>query len=300
MSLSKESAPRASGNERNSHSDLHEMSLEANKDTIMNRLRDTFKDRLTGSDELTRLYELGDKKHFNALLDDLTYEALSHDETFMRNAEMNNNDSIDADQAKLIKAEQQSIFNAYREEIAFQSGIPQGEVVNEIDLARQRVMDIVGDRTINSDTAAGEILNDLGMIEKDQDGHDIFVYPQGLFPESTDKKWNTYLETVREHLRIGRAVRAFTLNAHELSDADRIRRIAHNAVSRDIDEILGLSILPESEWTFEDTRRMVAKMRDNKYPTVETAEKSRTGQDIFMALTALKAINTRLSDLHKK
>lgn len=276
---------------------------ELNDDALgfIERAQALFADQKTAMHELTEIYTAeGSSEHFETFLDDLTYEALSANEEFVKNAEGMKNAS--PKEQERIRIEQRRLFDLYRQAIVEEAGLPTEASLDEIETAKTKIKARIEAAFDTGDEKPVDILKALGIIESDSEGVERFVYPEGLFPKSVDNKWETYLETVRNHLRTERAVRMGTRDKSELGEADLVRREAHNAVSRNVDAILGFSEMPDSEWDFEKTRNMLAKMRDQKYPTVETAEKAVTERALLNAVIgyhAVKALTGRLSDMHR-
>lgn len=243
------------------------------------------------------------KEQFDVLLDDITYEALSNNAEFLENIDIIKEHSSSKEKQTLVRDRQRQLFEEYKQAILRQAGLSTEHAKSEMSLAKDRIKTRI-ERLLETDPGSEphEILRELGMLAEDDKGREIFVYPEGIFPKSTDEKWATYLESVRTHLRIEKAVHAELREAEEGVEADKARRFAHNAVSHDVNELLGFDKLPESKWNFEKTRALLAKIRDSRFPTVETAEKFATERAVLEGLIgehAIKALRTRLSDLHK-
>jgi hypothetical protein len=242
-------------------------------------------------------------EQFEALLDDLTYEALSDNPEFLENIKIVTEHTVSREQQKEVTDRQRVLFDEYKAAILRQAGVSSEHVKSEMSTAKERIKSLVeAELATDPGSRPHEILLSLGMLTEDDEGQEIFTYPEALFPKSTDAKWSTYLETVRTHLKIEKAVKAKLRAPVELEEADTARRIAHNAVSRDVDELLGFEKLPSSEWDFEKTRELLAKIRDSRFPTVETGEKFATERAVIQGLIgehAIRALRTRLSDLHK-
>lgn len=272
-------------------------------DAFVERVKQLYSSERTSLDDLLELSRNPDaKSQFEDLLDDLAYEALTQNEEFMANREVLHSKSHDGPEILKVRNRQRELFAQYKEAIVLEAGVPTERSKSEIDAAKKRVQELVqAEVTRNPSAEPSDILKVLGMISLDKQGNEIFVYPENLFPPSTDDKWATYLETVNSWVRLKSAVDDGLRDFHELEDIDGTRRVAHNAVARDLDEILGLGKLPDSEWDFVKTRNLLAKMRDARFPTVETGEKSVTEKAVLKGVIgqhAIKALRTRASDLH--
>ena len=255
--------------------------------------------QLTQIDELRHLYDAGDQEELDTHIDDLVYDALQSDEEFManmktlkENRQAGGRSSVNEDS---IRVRQNEIFNEYKRTLVSISGLPVGIGLDEYEVAKERVQDIIKNN-VEAGTAR-EVLKSLGILTMNEKGDEIFSYPENLFPPETNKKWELYLNRVREHLKKERGVVAGTLEQEELETADRMRRLAHNSVTKDVDTILGLDKLPDSDWSFDKTRELLAKMRDKRYPTVETAEKARTTDQVLRAANILGILGTKISTM---
>lgn len=274
------------------------------EDSFIERIRQLYANQKTALDELTDLYNLAQdnpeeyKDQFEEFLDDLVYNSLVDDEEFMKNAKRMRSGRASKDEQLEIKDRQNSIFNTRKAIVVEAANLPTEAGLDDIQKSKMKVADLISEYEGSHDGEL-DVLLALGILTKDEAGREVFTYPTGLFPATTDKKWEIYLESVRNHIRKSRGVELGTLDKVEVEDADTIRRTAHNAISRDVDMILGLSELPDNRWNLERTRALVAKMRDLRFPTVETAERDRTAQDVHDAMVVTGILTSRLSDLSK-
>jgi hypothetical protein len=256
--------------------------------------------RLTAFDEVRHLYETGNKEALEVYIDDLVYEALASDEEFTRNIalvrKIRSDGAIANEEA--IRNRQNELFNEYKRDLVGLVGLPSEIGQDEYELAKERVARVVGDY-LKSGGDKNDTLRSLGILSIDDEGREYFSYPQGLFPKETDKKWDLYLDRVRDDVRKERGMQAGTIGQDERELADKMRRLAHDAVTRDVHTILGFEATEGSSWNFGSTRNMLAKMRDAKYPTVETAEKDRTVNQVLHAANMLGVLGTKIADLHR-
>jgi hypothetical protein len=254
--------------------------------------------QLTHIDELRHVYEKGDQDELETHIDDIVYEVLMTDEEFVTNISIlkeGHQTSFGQKNEEEIRTRQNEIFNEYKKAIVSIANLPDAVGEDELKVAKERVLNIIND-TVEYHNEEN-VLKELGILKVDKDGKEIFTYPEKLFPGETNKKWEVYLASVREHLRKERGVIAGTLPKEELENSDMMRRLAHNSVTNDVNAILGFDKLPDSEWSYEKTRNLVAKMRDERYPTVETAEKARTTQEVLRAANALGVLSTKIATM---
>jgi hypothetical protein len=272
---------------------------------------DSFRERLekklapskTALDELRDLHATGTREAFDVFVDDLVYEALGSNDEFMNNVQTINRlrrlPGDHTEEESAIKDRQNELFNQYRADIIDLAGLPteagQDEYVVAKAVIQEKISEIVAKNGSSSD-----LLQELGIISLDEEGEEIFTYPRGLFPHATDKKWDLYLERVKDHLRKERGTNVGTIDRSEYAIADQMRKLAHDSVTNDVHSLLQLNKLPDESWGFAQTRRMMAKMRDSRYPTVETAEKDKTTSRVLEASQVLGVLGTRLSDLNKQ
>lgn len=274
------------------------------QDALRERYAKIFEGLKTSADELRSVYDKeGMSPRFNDLLDDIAYVALQQCDEFRTNVESLRSGRLSANQDRTVRERQQVIFSDYKKMIIEEAGLPTEASLSELERAKEHVVEIVnefahrpGKKTPN------DILHHLGILVNDENKREIFVYPEDLFPESVNHKWDVYIESVLSHLRAQRDLSHGTGSQQELASADRTRRYAHNAISKDVDEILGFNELPDSQWNIEKTRDLLAKMRDSRFPTVETAEAAMTAAAIAggLGLHVASVLGTRLSDLHRK
>lgn len=249
-------------------------------------------------DKLTRLSRKDeDRAHFETFLEDLAYEALSDDEEFSQNALQMKSGRLSNEEQVRIRNRQRQLVTDYKDSILREAGIDTQLAKSELENAKEKVKELTETIVKNNGAATPTtVLSELGILVDDADGRQVFTYPASLFPKTTNDKWATYLENVRLHLRKERELHAGTASQSELEEADKARRFAHNAVTRDVHEILGL------DWQFEETRNLLAKMRDSRFPTVATGEAHRTGRAVAEGAIGAKAVEillTKLSDLHE-
>lgn len=283
--------------------EFHHEEIDNSPEAIAERVRALYGMEKTGLDELLELSRTEpESERLEVLIDDLAYEALNDNVEFTTNARLVRGGNLSHDDEKKVVQKQRELLAAYRQAIVQEAGLSTESSLTEIERSKQKIQEILDKTLAEENPKPDQVLEALGIISRDKDGREIFTYPQNLFPKSTDNKWETYLETVKNHVRAERALANGTVHKSAVGEADRARRTAHTGAAQDVHEILGLGKLPDSKWDLEKTRSMLAKMRDTRFPTVETAEKSLTEEAVIegvIGLHALRALHTRLSDMHK-
>lgn len=272
---------------------------EVDYDGFMARMQALFAKNETVMNRIDQLIQQGPdaRAELDTITDDLAFDLLSDNKEFNDNIKRIHSHRLASNEKKRLVARQKEIFKQTKDLVIETAGVPTEVMESDIEQARRRVFEAVGNST--DDLESDDVLTKLGILTHDDNGAEVFTYPYGIMPESTNERWEVYLGSVREHLKLSRDVRAGTRDRTELEEADNTRRLAHNRVARDVHTILGLEELSDAEWGFEKTRSLLAKMRDHRFPTVETAEKERTSDSVKVALGAVRALTMRLSDLHR-
>jgi hypothetical protein len=204
-------------------------------------------------------------------LDKLVIEIAFTDPEYTTNANKLRDRRTKDDEAREIVARQRATVDNIRRTIIIETGLPTDEFKTELERAQIAVRERLGEGDV-SQMDSDRLLRELGIIQESEDGKDTFTYPRDLFPEGTNEKWDLYVLSVENHLRTARDVQSGYAPRAELEHVDAMRRFAHNRIASDVGKILGFEALPDEEWDFEKTRRLVAKMREHKFAGKETDE----------------------------
>ncbi len=276
-------------------------------DAFVDRVKQLYAFERTALDdllELSRDPEAGEK--FKDFLGDLAFTASMQNEEFSANIKKMRTRKLTDDEV----SRQRELLSQYKETILNEAGIPTELSKSEMEVSQQKIRKLIEAELVkNPDSEPLDILAALGMLQVDKDGNEFFTYPDNLFPPTTDRKWDTYIESVTEWIRLKKIAKAEPHRIKEWNDADGDRSKAHDAAAHDVDKALGLDNLPDSQWDFIKTRELLAKMRDSRFPTEETGEKSVTQRAILqglmgvheglMGVHAIKALRTRTAELHQ-
>lgn len=184
------------------------------------------------------------------------------------------------DDKKEAAKRNRSLLNLAKQLILDHVGISD-VVVDEFEHARVQVAKIIEeDIRVNGENA--DALAATGIVKVDAEGNERFTYPRDLFPHSTTEKWHVYLSAVKSHVAAADYLSQNGRNGQGLvKETDRSRRVAHNAVSRDIQVLLAL---PDTAEGFEEARKLVVKMRKKRFPTQKTGERARVENSIKTGL----------------
>lgn len=221
-------------------------------------------------DLLQQLYRDNDLVRAHEKLTEIAYDYLSDNFTEEHTANMTvirSRIASDTDKGAAIENNKRLL------ERAKQAVLDHAKIEGTMDaykIARDHIVEIVErDRELNGDLS--KPLLALGILCEDQKGSERWVYPRGLFPEETNAKWQSYIQAVKQHVFKAENLQYGGAQS-EVVDADRSRRVAHDAISRDVQTLLGFE---DTEEGFEEARSLVAKMRENRFPTVDTGESAR-------------------------
>lgn len=186
----------------------------------------------------------------------------------------------------MLVTKQKELLSDIRSEIALIAGIETDEsrVKNENAQFRTNILNKVDGSNENIDI--DNVLENLGMLKRDGNGELHFQYPSGVFPPHIDEKWNHYADIVARHTTAITSRQSGEANDVEtIAQLDAVRTVAHNNLSLAIKEFLSLD-----SWDLEKCRRLVIKMRDSLYPTIETAEKQTTSAEILRLIQTVREL----------
>ncbi len=199
-----------------------------------------------------------------------------------------------SDDERALVAEQRSIYDNVVGELALIAGIETDtlRVERENTEYRQRLGNLFDDSTV-VDGTSDDILLKVGMLVEDPNtGEQRFAFPETVFPPHIKEKWDHYADIVARHSSAEIERQSGGAGAKDptlITQLNFIRTQAHNNLSLSIKEFLDL---PES-WDLDKCRKLVIKMRDNMFPTLETAEKHVTADQVRHLLFELKGIVAR-------
>lgn len=259
----------------------HEPSSHSNANALafMERLK---KHTETYASALKDLFDReGSSETFNEALDDLVYEIAFENPEYVENANKLKSGRLSEQQARELAQAQREMISEIRHLVMQETGISTEEAGSDIEKAQAAIagkLKGINLEEMANDEQSDAVLRSLGILQEDENGHAVFTYPAELFPDSINEKWDAYIASVENHLTIEKKVKRGDTPREDLQNADRIRRFAHNAVTSDLDEAFGFKSLPDSKWNFEDTRRLVAKMREAKFVGTPTSESKITSR----------------------
>ncbi len=193
---------------------------------------------------------------------------------------------------ELVQA-QKGIYSNVVEELALIAGIEtdEGRVERENTEYRTKLGELFDDSSLVNDSS-DELLTKMGMLEQDpKTGGLRFTFPEKVFPPHVQDKWDHYTDIVARHVSaiLERSQGgAGSKDPIFITQLDVIRTHAHNNLSMAIKNFLMLD-----GWDLEKCRNLVIKMRDKKFPTIETAEKHVTARSVRLLLFELKGIVDR-------
>lgn len=249
-------------------------------------------------DDIQRLRELGSttepeaREALEDLLDDRSYNLARHlyGEEIDRNRSIIHNRRSSKKLQEEARDKQKELLAQAKQQLLEFLRINPESAKGDTEVARDRIQHIL----LEAKEREGENfdpLDTLGIVTVNDDGEKVFNYPNKIFPKSTNEKWTRYITAVRHHIDIARKIGMGLSTQAEVVEADRTRRLAHDIVSRDVQEILNLS---GKDWDFEETRKLVAKMRENRLPNITTSEEKRTAQALEEGMRVVDALRNNL------
>lgn len=251
---------------------------------LISTLRESYNNSHNTMHELYELYLSGDPEKLTERLENIAYAVLESCPIFVENRDKLKNPKahkIDDDEARKISAQQRIYVSDTIELIALEAGIPLETVQDDITRSRENVKQILESAIEEGKiTEPEDALRVLGIIVTDKDDNDVFVWPDDLFPESVNKLWYYYLELVVEHTEEDELLKRGSGNKMVVKDLDYSRRSAHTRAAKAVASILEIDTTKQG-WSLEETRNLLAKMRDHKFPNVDTSESKRTAEEIL-------------------
>lgn len=187
----------------------------------------------------------------------------------------------------MLVTKQKELLNDIRSEIALMAGIETDEarVANENSEYRASILNKINGSY--EEIGVDNVLEKLGMLKRDGGGELHFQYPTGVFPPHIDEKWDHYADIVARHTTAITSRQTGESNDVEIiAQLDAVRTVAHNNLSLAIKEFLSLD-----SWDLEKCRKLVIKMRDSLYPTIETAEKQTTSAEILRLIQTVRELS---------
>lgn len=190
----------------------------------------------------------------------------------------------DEEAIKKLTQEQKERFMGIRRGIASALGVEIEDTDKENQDYRAALLERV---TGLGDASEVEIMRQLGFLKvSPETGEEHFTFPEDVFPPHIVEKWHNYEVTIDNHLGAKKKFdRALDDNSDEVVQMDALRRYAHNNLSKSVQEFLSLE-----DWDFERVRKFIAKLVEQRFPTVATKESEVTSRDVISRLRAIKAL----------
>lgn len=253
-----------------------------------------------GMDELQAIYpdthmlealrvasESGDVDAFDMLIGDATKDfLLNNSREFNDNIKTVRSRSTEESKRLEARNRQRALIALAREAISKTAGAREEHAVDQEYWAREKITSILLEAK-SSDGEAFNPLRTLGFVQRSDDGEERFRFPKEIMPVTTIAKWQAYIDAVKAHLKTEGSLRSGLTDKGELMRADLHRKVAHDSVTRDLADLLGVD-------DFEEMRRTVAKMRDGSFPNTATNEEARVNKTLKEGLTVSTAMRHHL------
>lgn len=192
----------------------------------------------------------------------------------------------DEETIKTLTASQRERYTQLRRNLAAELGV-------EIEDTEQQNEDYRAELLKRVEGLSGateeQIMRKLGFLVPDTEtGKEKFNFPADIFPPHIVDKWKNYEQTIQSHVAASmRFNRALDDNSDEIVQLDALRRYAHNKLATSVQEFLKLE-----DWDFKRVRIFIAKLVEQRFPTVETKESEVTSKDVVERLRAIKALGS--------
>lgn len=190
----------------------------------------------------------------------------------------------DEDTIKTLTKNQRERFTLMRRDIANALGVEIEDTDKENEEYRSKLLSRVSHLNNASEE---EIMRSLGFLKQNPEtGNEQFSFPEEIFPPHIVSKWKNYEETITDHVSASKRFdRALDDNSDEVVRLDTLRRYAHNKLAKSVQEYLQLE-----DWDFERVRKFIAKLVEQRFPTVETMESKVTSEAVVSRLRAIQAL----------
>lgn len=186
--------------------------------------------------------------------------------------------SSDPNEQRIAADEQQQLLTSVKIQLVSNLGLE--GYTDDIDLAecREKVRKITSE--CGEDSNPENMLKALELLEIDSDtGEASFVFPEKIMTRVAVQKWQTYTDAVNHHVLMSNQMGQGTVTQSDIVSADRDRRTAHNGVAQEVMKVFCMTD-GLTKWDFEETRNMIAKMREHRLPNKDTGEAARTAEAI--------------------
>jgi hypothetical protein len=243
-----------------------DQTLSTGQEAFLERMKNIYEKLQTNGSSLRDLYDEGKTDQLDDQINEMATDLLRDDNEFLTNMSslrgLRSSRMKDASAEKTLVERNKELLKTYRDLVVMESGLPDEARLNEIETAKKSVADLLSSRGYQGGDPA-EALQLLGIVSENDEGM-VYAFPETLVPDSVNEKWCIYLTSVIEHVNSEKALHNGTGSQEGVVEADRVRTYAHNAVTGDVHNILGLQ--GDKGWEFKDTRQLLAHIRDFVLP----------------------------------
>jgi len=234
---------------------------------FIERMKKLFEFTKNNCDELRDLYT-SDPEAFQDALDDCADKVADQDPEYQRIlSNLKDARRLGGDDAPLVQSLRE-IHSHLKQIIISEAGLPDEARFSEIEQAKQSVANLLSEYGSEHPlTHPNDALKAIGIITG-KDSDERYQFPYDIMPKSVSDKWTTYLAAVCKHVQVQKDVQG--RDSHDAVErADRTRRFAHNSVTDDVHVVLGFG--DSYGWKKEQTRELLAKIRDYEFPSYASA-----------------------------
>ncbi len=241
--------------------------------------------------QVGNLYELlqgegVDEKQADFLLEETANSILDRfSSEYHRNIEIVRDRRVGREDRLTASRRQEDLFALARQDILAAIGM-QGDSYNRDYLQKENIRKILSEAS-ERDGSSFNPLRALGFIVENEDGQDVFRFPEEIMTSEIDAMWKKYISSVQEHLRASSGLSSGHSTPEKLIETDNKRRVAHDSLAVALQALLGMD-------DFDELRSMVTKMREGAFPGVKTGEEARLARKLTEGLTVTDALRESL------
>lgn len=288
-------------NQNNEPIDLFEDEGDDSMAAFIARMEAAYADLETQKDVIIKYYSAGETDKFNATVDSLTDTIAERNPEFQDNIaelkQLRSHPNPDSDKIATIIARQNNLYGDIRALIIHECDLPDEARLSENEKARENIRVQLSEHFSNQSYTSSAALEALGMTTFDEKTQEtLLTFPVAIVPQKTTDLWESYLAAVTVHVKAAEDLVQKRGDQRIVEEADRTRTYAHNAITKDLYNILDLQ--PSDQWTLQDMRNFLAKLRDQVMPTREAALSVDSNKRVMEHLAELDTFATLATRTH--
>lgn len=227
---------------------------------IMHSMQESMQIQPTHLTHLRELYMTDDIDTLEQEVEDLADRMMVEDPAYL---ELVRERKINPKNEKEIVQKIRELSHEYVKYIYLEADIPSEGFEGEMQEASAHIDSLITDPS-NQQAAYIE----LGITTPSREGEKVvYRFPSAIVPDAVNNKWETYIGSVYEHEKAEKELR-YTDDKGKVLLKDNIRKNAHDAVTHDIERLIGSKIGLD----FAATRMLLATIRDHELKSLGSLE----------------------------